>query len=324
MARHIRRTVALLAIGWALGHGTASAATPACPPLPQTVLTPAVVQEATQHPQDRGFLWRIEKDGHASWLYGTLHLGRAPWVVPGPKTSSALQQSDTLALELDVLDSESLQPLMSSGDPQRRVKVMTPERSKRLAALRKAACVDGPDNGIQKLSPILQATTLAGLSARADGLYADFGADVILAVTARKALVPVVALETASRQYAALVPATTREEGEMLDQFMQQLESGEMRSQMLELARLWSDSNLQRLSSYEQWCDCLNTALEKAQWKSLLDERNPHLADGIAAQHEKGRRVFAAVGALHMVGPNGLVNLLGQRGFAVTQVLPAR
>ena len=32
---------------------------------------------------------------------------------------------------------------------------------------------------------------------------------------------------------------------------------------------------------------------------------------------------LAAVGALHMVGPQGLVTLLGQRGFSVTQVVPA-
>jgi uncharacterized protein YbaP (TraB family) len=314
-----------VALGWAaLGHGVAAAAEPVCPPPAQAALTPAVVAEATKHPRDRGFLWRIEKQGHASWLYGTLHVGRASWVVPGPLTSAALRESNTLALELDVLDAEAMRPLTAGGEAHRRDQVMTPERTRRLDAMLQAACVGNGNDGIRALSPILQATTLAALVARSDGLYADFGADVILALFARKASVPVVALETASQQYAALVPASAKEEGEVLDQFIDQLQSGEMRTQMLELARLWSDSDLPRLSTYEQWCDCLNTPTEKAQWKSLLDDRNPHLADGIAAQHALGRRVFAAVGALHMVGPHGLVRLLGQRGFTVTQVVPAR
>ena len=52
----------------------------------------------------------------------------------------------------------------------------------------------------------------------------------------------------------------------------------------------------------------------------LLDARNPALAEGIDALHASGRRVFAAVGALHFIGPLGLTALLGQRGYRVERV----
>ena len=54
--------------------------------------------------------------------------------------------------------------------------------------------------------------------------------------------------------------------------------------------------------------------------RKLNDERNPALADGIEAQHRQGKRVFAAVGALHMTGPQALPLLLAQRGFKVERV----
>ena len=54
--------------------------------------------------------------------------------------------------------------------------------------------------------------------------------------------------------------------------------------------------------------------------KRLLDDRNPTLADRIAALHAEGHAVFAAVGSLHMIGPAGLPTLLAQRGFSVEQV----
>ena len=54
--------------------------------------------------------------------------------------------------------------------------------------------------------------------------------------------------------------------------------------------------------------------------RRLNDERNPALADGIEAQHRRGRRVLAAVGALHMTGPQALPVLLAQRGFKVERV----
>jgi uncharacterized protein YbaP (TraB family) len=53
--------------------------------------------------RDRGFLWRVTRDGHSSYLYGTLHVGRDTWLAAGPAMASALQNASTLALELDPL-----------------------------------------------------------------------------------------------------------------------------------------------------------------------------------------------------------------------------
>src|SRR5437763_6015355 len=62
-----------------------------------------VTQAATKFaPRDRGLLWRIEKDGRTSWLYGTIHVGKPEWIVPGPTIMRALMASDTVVLELDL------------------------------------------------------------------------------------------------------------------------------------------------------------------------------------------------------------------------------
>ncbi len=51
----------------------------------------------------------------------------------------------------------------------------------------------------------------------------------------------------------------------------------------------------------------MKTALPSGSaMKRLLDERNPALAERIDALHAGRQAVFAAVGSLHMVGPNGL------------------
>jgi uncharacterized protein YbaP (TraB family) len=47
---------------------------------------------------------------------------------------------------------------------------------------------------------------------------------------------------------------------------------------------------------------------------------NPGLARNIDALHAEGKRVFAAVGSLHMVGPLGLPALLRERGYKVERV----
>jgi uncharacterized protein len=94
MAAAVAVTMALL--------GPVSAAEP-CPPQPAP-LTPAAVEQGLRSAVDRGLLWRISKGGRSSWLYGTLHVGRQPWMFPGPQVREALQSADRVALELDLLD----------------------------------------------------------------------------------------------------------------------------------------------------------------------------------------------------------------------------
>jgi len=330
-ARSAGLTLACLFAMPAAAQGTvlpapAAAPVPApitCPPTAQSLLTPAAVQAARRSPQDRGFLWRLDKAGRSSWLYGTLHLGRAAWVVPGPKLAQALRSSDTIALEIDPLDTEAMKPLFEPGDPVRRAEVLTPARLQRLQRQWQVACAVDADGRHARLQPLLQATVLSGQSAQRDGLYTDFAIDLILAGHARRAGVPLVALETAESQLALFSADTAQEEAEQIDEALDELESGRLRQRMGDLAAMWARSDWPRLQAYEQWCECLDTPAERALIRRLLDERNPALADGIDALHGRGQRVLAAVGALHMVGPLGLPQLLAQRGFTLTPVLPA-
>lgn len=316
----------LAAVVLAVLAASASWAAPpgaACPPTAQSQLTPRVLQAAQRQPQDRGFLWRLERDGRTSWLYGTLHLGRAAWVVPGPLLASALRASDSIALEIDPLDTEAMKPLFEPGDPVRRAQVLTPARLQRLQRQWQAACAADPEQRHARLQPLLQATVLSGQSAQRDGLYTDFAIDLVLAGYARRAGLPLVALESAQSQLALFRADTAEEEAQQIDEALDELENGRLRQRMGELAAMWARSDWPRLQAYEQWCECLDTPAERALMRRLLDERNPGLAEGIEALHARGQRVFAAVGALHMVGPTALPALLAQRGFVLTPVLPA-
>jgi hypothetical protein len=86
------------------------------------------------------------------------------------------------------------------------------------------------------------------------------------------------------------------------------------------LAQAWETGDLAALEDYERWCECAATDADRDFLRKLNDERNAPLADAIEAQHQQGRRVFAAVGALHMTGPQSLPRLLAQRGFKVERV----
>lgn len=319
MARLFRRiAVALLALGMA-GAVLAADAPAACVSVP----TPSwdAVQNASKQAQDRGFLWRLEKDGHTSWLYGTMHVGKPAWMPPGERVGAALRRSEVIALELDLSDPATLAVFTAPLDAAVVARILTPDRLRRLDRQIGAACL--PANALTRLRPILQATTLAGLAVRHDGMFAEWGSEYFLGAWARSHAKPVVALEDAQMQLQALAGESEAEEGAQIDETLDELESGQARALGAELAIVWASSDWRKLSDYRRWCDCVKTATDARALQRLLDDRNPGLADGIARVHGQGHRVFAAVGALHMVGPMGLPALLAARGFRVTRQVPA-
>lgn len=298
------------------GSATAQPAhSAACPPL-AAAPTPAAMQAAVRQAQDRGPLWRLQKDGRVAWLYGTLHVGRLDWAPPGPTVRAALAASNTVALELDVLDPAVRARLQWPADlPMPRLDAPLGERVARQVA---AACL--PPGALDGQHPVMQVMTLAVLAARWEGLDAGYGQEVVLAGFAGSTGKRVVSLETPELQRDALMPRDEAETRRLAADMLTQLESGALRRSAARLAQAWAQADLAALEDYPRWCECITTEADRAWIKRLNDDRNPLLAERIAALHAEGRQVFAAVGALHMTGPQALTKLLAERGFTVERV----
>jgi len=319
----LRAPLAMLAACLALGPVAAAraadaapAASPAgCPPA-ATTLSTTTLQAGLRDAKDHGFLWRISKDGRTSYLYGTIHAARFEWMFPGPTVLDAIRSSDTVALELDVLDPALQKRLMASIGP-RRDEALPAALQKRIAQRMAAECVDVAM--WSKFAPEFQVASLAVMAGRRDGLDPTNAIDLVLAILARNLGKPIVSLETPESQMQALQMPTQAETIEFVKSGLDDLESGRLLPQLNHLAKVWTDGDYAEISSYATWCDCLRTPAERASMKRVLDDRNPVLADGIDAQHASGKTVFAAVGTLHMIGPNGLPALMAKRGYKVEQ-----
>ena len=303
MLRWLARALFSTLLGCA---GAASAVV--CPPL----LAPAA---AAQAPHDRGLLWRATRDGRSSWIFGTLHVGKPAWRRFGPQLAAALKASDVLALEIDPNDPALMAALVETTAP----KPLPAALQARLQQAFERACV-APE-ALAALHPVLQATTLTVLEARWLGMDPAFALEQLLLTQA--ALAParrVVSLESAAQQKAALLPDDEAEATALLEQSLAQLEDRSSRRVLERMARAWERGDLAALEDYASWCECAASEEDRAFMRRLNDERNAGLADGIVAQHQQGRRVFAAVGALHMTGPQALPRLLAQRGFKVERI----
>jgi hypothetical protein len=296
----------------ALAQGTDAS----CPPEP-TPPDASRLQRAMRTAKDHGFLWQIRRDGRTSYLYGTIHLARAEWMFPGPRTAAALAASDTVALEIDMLDPD-MQARIAAALRGRTTTPLPDPLAARLEKRFVAECVDAAT--MRTLAPEFQIATLTVLAARRDGLHPAYAIDLVLAGIAHSLDKATVSLETPEAQAATLRMPTSAATIEFVTAGLDELESGRARPLLVRLAKAWSNGDFAEVEGYERWCDCLHTAAERDAMKRMLDDRNPALAAAIEKLHGGGESVFVAVGSLHMIGPNGLPALLARRGFSVEAV----
>ncbi len=308
-----RRLLGAALLGLALPAWPAG---PACPPEPAP-LRAEQLQEGQRQALDRGFLWAVKQGGRTSWLYGTVHVARLPWMFPGPAVVKALNASRAVALELDMLDPDIARRLSAAVVAPKGQPPLPAPLARRLAQQAESMCAGA---SLAPLRPEMQAMTLVALAGRRMGLEPAYGIDGFLSSMARGLGKPVISLETPESQIALLLQPTQAASEELIAGTLDELENGRALRTVQRLAEAWGASQLDELANYAQWCDCLNTAEQRAFQRRLIDERNLVLADKVAALHRESGPVFAAVGALHMTGPQGLPALLAARGFEVERV----
>ncbi len=287
-----------------------------CPPLPRP-LDPHTVPQALRRAHDRGLLWRVEQGGHTSWLYGTVHAARRDWMLPGPTVLAAVKASDRVALELDLMDPAVMQALQAAMRNPADAPPLPPELARRLAAQREAACADP---SIAQLRPEVQVSSLLALSARREGFDPAYGIDLVLDGLAHGLRKPVLSLESPEQQMRLLASDDPQETAADVAAGLAQLESHAAGDALATLATAWSDGRAALLETYPDWCGCMKTPAERKAFDQVVAGRNPAMARAIEAQHRAGHSVFAAVGALHLVGPQGLPALLAAQGFKVERV----
>ena len=288
----------------------------ACPPVAEQP-TPEVLQAAMHNARDRGFLWRISKDGRTSFLYGTIHVAKLDWIFPGPSVAQAMHSTDTVALELDMLDAD-IQDRIARGMVALHGTALPESLAQRMRQQADAVCV--PYDAIARLSPEMQIEMLSMMVGRWEGLDASYAIDAVLAGMGHGAKKTVVSLETPESQLQVLQMHSPQETLTFVREGLDELETGRSRAMLSRIARIWADADYAEMDRFDEWCECLDTEIERVMMKRALDERNPNLADRIDALHRSGKQVFAAVGSLHMFGPVGLPALMAKRGYSVDRV----
>ena len=261
--------------------------------------------------RQQGLLWEIAAPGRPpGYLFGTIHSG-APAVLalPAP-VQQAFDAADSVVLEvlldLDAMRYSSQLMLLAEG------RLLSDIIGKQLfEQTSRAIRTRGiPEVVLEHMKPWAVAVTLSTPAPEAGEVL-----DMKLYQHALQAGKPVVGLESIQEQLAIFDNIPEQDQLVLLRDAVENL--AEIEAVQGELIAAWLRRDLGALMA-------INDAAMQAADRQLAAEfqdrlivrRNQLMAERLLQFLEEGN-VFIAVGALHLPGETGLLNLLEQRGYTV-------
>jgi uncharacterized protein YbaP (TraB family) len=267
----------------------------------------------------RHFLWEVASMTNRVYLYGTVHAGKADWFPLPPAVEAAFMDAKVLAVEADVLNVEAMAktaPATTYTAPDNLSKHVSErdwERFRKQLPKYKLS-----EAQVSQLKPFMAVSILVFSEWARLGYLPQMGIDAYLIKKAREEKKTVVEVEGIDMQVKLMDSLTDSENRMIFDGTLTALESGLTGEQITGMVNAWQSGDpelmLEIARKYNDQVPGAREFEEKFIWA-----RHEDMAKKIEGYLASKERHFVAVGALHLAGPRGLVEMLRKRGYIVRQ-----
>ncbi len=261
---------------------------------------------------DRALFWEIKKDSQPSgYLLGTIH-SEDPRVLDFSEDFiDRLSSNKVFAMELvpDISMLERLKDYMYYPSEKSLESVIGIERYRALEAALSSYQV--PTGLIGRMKPWAAMMTLSTPPPKT-----GFFMDLSLSLRASGSGLKVVGLETLEQQLSFLEDMPLAMQLSLLDQAI--AESGKVIEVHEEMVNAYLENNLVSLQALsDEQLKAVGESASDYFIESGIHARNHRMAESLLHQLEN-KTVFVAVGALHLPGEQGLINILRQHGYVLS------
>lgn len=257
-------------------------------------------------------LWAIRDKDSTIYVFGTMHVAKPGW--RSSKIDEAFAKSGELIVEAVPPDSPAesqalLQRLGLQTDGGLSTRLTEEDRG-RLAA--RAQSLGVSPTALERMRPWLAAVSLGGAAAVRAGWNPANGDDAWFLSAARAAGKRVSALETTEQQLRMLADTPEDVQLAALSRTLEQLDQAT--DQVSATYAAWLSGDIERLQA--------EAAKTRVGRDAVVDERvrtarNRAWADELARKLERDGVTFVAVGAGHLVGSDGVLELLSRRDIHI-------
>jgi uncharacterized protein YbaP (TraB family) len=279
--------------------------------VPQPAAAAASTKPAAK--PSRGLFYEVRGDPGTVFLLGSVHVGKQQFYPLDPPIESAFASADTLVLEIDLSDKPKLEKQVAAasvyphGDSLD--KHLDPEV---LTLLRDYFEKSGVTlESLNRLRPWVVTVMVIALEFKKAGFEAEHGVDVHFAERARGK--KVVGIETAEEQVSFFMNMDQRTQNLMLKQVLEEVDD---HAKIIDGAALaWLAGDDERID--RELLAPLRTPEYQELFDRLFTQRNLKMTRAIEGLLKQKGTHFVIVGAGHVVGKQGIVDLLRTKGYSV-------
>ena len=261
-------------------------------------------------------VWVVAGQNNTVYLFGSVHLLQEGGFRIEGELEKVYRDAERVCLEVDIA---ALTPettlsvtLERAIDPEGRG--LYDLLGSAAGRVREAAADAGIDlTQLESFEPWFVGINVSVLALQQHGFDAEHGVEQIIQQAAQRDGKPSCGLETLDEQLAVLDRLPADEQAEVLLQSLDEAKGIE--DEMKTLFNAWRDGDEGPLT--KQLRDDFADYPELAD--QLIYARNERWADQVAALLKQSDDVLVVVGALHLVGDQGLPAKLERRGFRVEQ-----
>lgn len=276
---------------------------------------------ATAAAHDSGHLvtmWRITGEANAVYLLGSIHLLREQ-DHPLPRVvDAAYEAADVIVMELDMddLDPAYTQAAFNRAGVRTDGTTLRDLMGEELyaQALEAAAVIDIPLDMLAQSEPWLAAMTVELMMLYRVGFNPALGVEMTITARARADGKPIEGLETVDEQLEFLDGLPLDAQRSML---LKTLADGAALGESIDdMVDAWHNGDTAVLED-----ELLGSIEEQPELSdALIRKRNVRWAEKIASWLDDERDYLVVVGALHLVGGDGVPALLAEKGIGIHQL----
>ena len=268
----------------------------------------------------RNTLWRVQSGEDTLYLLGSVHALSKDSYPLHPAIETAFDRSGVLVLEIAVDSLASTQKvqmemmargMMSGGKTLRTV---LPDSTYQLTAARLKEMGLGIGM-LEQFKPWVVAILIAAGNMQEQGFKAELGIDAYFQQKARASSRPVLGLETIDFQLGLFDGLSEQEQAAFLHQTLQSAK--ESPDELLKIVAAWKKGDTEALEAFL----LTESFTENPKFlAAMVTDRNRRWIPAIEGFLKDPKTHIVVVGALHLVGKEGVVELLREKGYTVEQL----
>ena len=266
--------------------------------------------------QDKSFLWQIQSGKGNIYILGSVHFLKKENYPLNKTIEKVFDDTQKLVLEID-LNSEDAGmvqriTLEKGIDRDRTLQQSVSPETYSLAE--KRAQELGIDiRTLSPLKPWVVALTMTALQLKKLGFDPNYGVDRYLAERAAKSGKVTMGLETVAFQIGLIDQLSERDQESMLRQSLKEMDL--LDRALDQIVRAWSTGDVSALEAL------LLSGMREypAVHQNVIVARNRRWLPEIEKMIQQGESTLIVVGAAHLVGKDGVIELLRARGYTVEQ-----